>query len=103
MDEEYELVEGKLHLKHTDGGWRHYIRVGQDDRDIHCGAYMEVCLGEYRDDGSIRRDRWLTGRYEASLIGEMSQVKARLEITLYPIGDAISVNLPVGALVRVKK
>jgi|GEM_PF-2246943 hypothetical protein len=99
-----ELIEGKLHLKHTDCGWRHYIKVGQDDRDIHCGAYMEVCLGEYREDGSVRQDRWLTGRYEGTLWEDaQSKIKARLEVTLYPVGDSASIKIPLGTMVRVRK
>jgi hypothetical protein len=101
-----ELIEGKLHLKRTDCGWRHYIRVGPDDRDIHCGAYMEVQLGEYEEAGGrLKSDRWLPGRYEAALIGDtMAKIKAWLEIgTLYPVGDSASIKIPLGTMVRVRK
>jgi hypothetical protein len=44
-----EAVEGKLQLKRDSGGWRHYIDVDGQHRDIHCGSYMEVNLGEYEE------------------------------------------------------
>jgi hypothetical protein len=95
VEDERELIEGRLQLKETLGGWRHYIKDGQDDRDIHCGAYMEVKLAE----GVYGLDGWIKGRYEARLD---EPVKAWLFIETAG-GEPVSFTIPPRALVRVRK
>ncbi|MGD0621077.1 MAG: hypothetical protein ABSA82_01220 [Thermacetogeniaceae bacterium] len=91
---EEELIEGNLQLKYSakyrqagNSGWRHYIKDGENDHDIHCSEYMEV--------GRIE------GRYGAGLT---EPVEAYLIIgEFHPGSQPAQVTIPLGTLVRVRK
>lgn len=106
MEEEFELIEGKLELKKNDGGHRHYIKVNGQDHDICCGSYMEIQLGKYEEDRKTGQERlvpgeWIKGRYEACL-GQ--PVKAYfIAGYICPSGDQATITIPLGTRVRVKK
>jgi hypothetical protein len=106
MDEECELIEGKLQLKKDAGGWRHYIEIDGKHRDICCGNKMAIQMGMYeegRDTGKERfiRGEWLKGRYEARLT---EPIEAYLVIgDLYPSGQQVEITVPLGTMVMVKR
>jgi hypothetical protein len=89
-------LEGTLKLKQDAGGYRHYIELpdGEHD-DIHCGAALEVLLTE--------PDRWIGGRYEASLD---DNTRARLVLgefkpyTKYVKWRSVEIELPLGVTAR---
>ncbi len=92
---EEQLIEGRLQLKNGANGWRHFIKNGEKDRDIHCATYMEVKLIDDNLGG------WLPGRYEARLT---EPVEAHLVIgDFYPGGKQVEITIPLGRMVRVRR
>ncbi len=99
---EDKMIEGKLYVKHDEGGWRHYIQDCGQDHNIAVGSYMEVQLGWWQDDGhstQVFHGEWLRGHYEAYLTGE--PIKAYLSIGTFPDGRQAMITIPLGTMVRV--
>jgi hypothetical protein len=108
MEDDIELIEGKLALKldARAGIWRHCIQLADGtDQDIHYTDQMQICMGAY-DNDAFKQGEWLTGRYEATLgwaRPRPEEARAALVIgEFYPDGREIRIEIPLNALIRVK-